>query len=154
MILTRWFHGTSDFDAVRALRTAVFVEEQGMPARLEFDEFDAMAMHVVVYDGKEPAGTGRLYYDGSMFRIGRVCVLKEKRGQRLGDMLVRLLLDRALNVNAPSIRIYARPELTEFYGKFGFTACGEPFIENGVAEVVPMEARAADVRFPRACQGE
>ncbi|OPX89343.1 MAG: putative N-acetyltransferase YjcF [Pelotomaculum sp. PtaB.Bin104] len=150
MILSRWVHGTKDFDAVRALRTAVFVGEQGIDEAVEFDGFDQYAMHVVAYNGDQPAGTGRLYFDGEAFRIGRICVRKEMRGQKIGDMIVRLLLDRALNVNAPRIRVHACPALCTFYGKFGFVATGEPFVEDD-REVIPMEVLAKDVLFPRAC---
>lgn len=150
MILSRWFHGTRDFDAVKALRTAVYVEELGVDEKMEFDEHDALAMHVVVYNGEEAAGTGRLYFDGEAFRIGRICVLSKFRGQKIGDVIVRLLLDRALNVNAPRIRLNADPKLCSFYEKFGFRATGGPVVENGL-EAVPMEARAKEVLFPNTC---
>ena len=150
MILSRWYHGTKDFEAVHALRKAVFVEEMGIDENHAFDEHDPCAMHVVVYDAAEPAGTGRLYFDGAAFRIGKICVRKELRGQKIGDMITRLLLDRALNVNAPNIRVHTCPASCAFYEPFGFKAVGAPVTENG-CEVVRMEVIAKDVLFPRAC---
>src|SRR5262245_1799116 len=46
---------------LRAIRTQVFVEEQGVPVELEWDGLDEHAYHVVAYgpDGL-PIGTGRL----------------------------------------------------------------------------------------------
>ena len=50
--------------AAGALRTAVFVREQGIPAELEWDEWDARSVHCVAYRGDEPVGTGRAFPGG------------------------------------------------------------------------------------------
>ncbi len=150
MIFSRWFHGTADFDEAKALRTAVFVKEEGFESEEEFTSDDEMAMHVVVYKEGNPVGTGRLWFDGKSFRIGKVCVLKEHRGEKIGDMIVRLLLDRALNVNAPSIRVNSRVNLCDSLSKFGFERVGEVFIENS-KEVSEMSVLSKDVLFPSAC---
>ena len=150
MIFSRWFHGTADFDEVKALRTAVFVEEEGLKCEEEFTSDDDMAMHVVVYKEGIPVGTGRLWFDGKSFRIGKVCVLKEHRGGKIGDMIVRLLLDRALNVNAPSLRVNARVSLSDSLSKFGFEKVGEVFTENN-KKVIEMSVLGKDVLFPSAC---
>jgi predicted GNAT family N-acyltransferase len=41
----------ADWPEVAALRTRVFVEEQGVPAEVEQDEHDATAVHALVEDG-------------------------------------------------------------------------------------------------------
>ena len=46
-------------DAV-AVRRAVFVDEQGVPERLELDGRDDEATHFVAYDGGRPVGVARL----------------------------------------------------------------------------------------------
>ena len=46
----------------RAIRDLVFVQEQGVPLELEWDEFDAVCWHAIAYDSKQRVcGTGRLY---------------------------------------------------------------------------------------------
>ena len=59
---------------LRAIRTTVFIEEQGVPQELEWDGLDEHAYHVIAFaaDGT-PIGTGRLLQDG---HIGRLAVLK------------------------------------------------------------------------------
>ena len=76
------------------IRRRVFVDEQGYSADTEIDRFDQMAVYALAFDENDrPAGTGRLIInDDSHFQIGRVCVLKEARGQGLGDLVVRMLL--------------------------------------------------------------
>ena len=150
MIYSRWIHGTKDFDTVRALRTAVFVDELGIPDADVFDGFDPDAMHVVLFDDGEPLGTGRLYYDGEAFCIGRICVLMNRRGQGFGDMIARVLLDRALNMHAPRIRLITPPEHAGFYQKFGFVTLEGTYEEAG-RPAVRMEVPAEDAVFPSTC---
>ena len=150
MIYSKWTNGTEDFETVRALRRAVFLDDMGISEASVFDVYDPAAMHALLYDADEPVGTGRLYYDGEAFCIGRICVLKDRRGRGFGDMIARLLLDRALNVHAPRIRLHAPPEQAGFYEKFGFGALDGTHEEDGRL-AVRMEALANDVVFPSAC---
>lgn len=74
-------------DAARQIREAVFVREQGF--QLEFDKTDETAVHIVAWDGTQPAGTCRVYPAEGCFRIGRVAVLPQYRGTGLGRELMR-----------------------------------------------------------------
>ena len=55
------------------VRTAVFVDEQGVPPEIEMDSEDAGCHHLLALLGEEAVGTARLLADG---RIGRLAVLK------------------------------------------------------------------------------
>ncbi|MYR55331.1 GNAT family N-acetyltransferase, partial [Streptomyces sp. SID625] len=58
---TRVAAGAADREACFAVRKEVFVTEQGVPEDLEYDELDAVAVHVLaVRDDGTPLGTGRL----------------------------------------------------------------------------------------------
>ncbi|MCE7914717.1 MAG: GNAT family N-acetyltransferase, partial [Nitrosomonas sp. PRO4] len=47
--------------ALRSVRTAVFIHEQHVPVDLEWDEFDAISMHILAQDLDEQSiGTVRL----------------------------------------------------------------------------------------------
>ena len=60
---------------LRAIRTEVFIHEQQVPESLEWDEFDAISMHVLARNFYgQPVGTARLLPNG---HIGRMAVLKE-----------------------------------------------------------------------------
>ena len=51
----------ADREACFAVRKEVFVGEQGVPEDLEYDAYDAVALHVLaVREDGEPLGTGRL----------------------------------------------------------------------------------------------
>src|SRR3989344_1816110 len=81
--------------AARAVRTAVFVEEQGIPASQEWDADDASAVHAVVTNLRDlPLGTGRPILSGEApdaghehARIGRMAVLRSSRGAGLARLL-------------------------------------------------------------------
>ena len=65
------------------LRMAVFVQEQGIPAELEVDEMDALALHAVAYGPQGQAvATGRLLpAQAGQARVGRMAVARTLRGQ-------------------------------------------------------------------------
>ena len=46
-------------EAARQIRETVFIREQGFS--LEFDETDHRAVHIVAWDGQQPARTCRVY---------------------------------------------------------------------------------------------
>ena len=63
------------------LRMAVFVQEQGIPAELEVDEMDALALHAVAYGPQGQAvATGRLLpAQAGQARVGRMAVARTLR---------------------------------------------------------------------------
>ncbi|HXF65540.1 MAG TPA: GNAT family N-acetyltransferase [Burkholderiales bacterium] len=121
-------------EAIRAIRTRVFVEEQRIPEELEWDEEDEHSYHVLVYasDGS-PVGTGRLLRDG---RIGRMAVLKEWRGRGAGSALMKYLLWLAAKMGFDEVKLHAQVRAAGFYAKHGFRAEGEEFMEAGIPHVV------------------
>ena len=58
--------------SVSPVRFRVFVDEQGVPASLELDEFDALACHALALVGDVPVGTGRLLPVGDICFLGVV----------------------------------------------------------------------------------
>ncbi|HEC27473.1 MAG TPA: hypothetical protein ENI67_08695 [Gammaproteobacteria bacterium] len=62
-----------DKDLLQSVRQDVFINEQGIPARLEWDERDKSAIHALAQDGNGQAiATGCLLPEG---RIGRMAIL-------------------------------------------------------------------------------
>ncbi|MDL2224813.1 GNAT family N-acetyltransferase [Eubacteriales bacterium OttesenSCG-928-M02] len=155
MLQAKWIFGIGEgFEEIKAVRTAVFVEEQGYSLEEEFDAGDDYAWHALItYDGT-PIATGRLYIDKGRYTLGRICVGKEYRGQNVGDLVVRLLLDRALQTEAEGVYLSAQEYAVGFYEKFGLRPVGEPHMGEG--EHIPhvdMYAPRAAIVFPRACEG-
>lgn len=133
MIHGKYFSSQDDCSAIFALRKEVFCDEQGFSEELERDKYDAMAFYALVYDETEqPAATGRLYIDAdNRFRIGRMCTRADQRRQGLGDLVIRMLLDLALRLNAPYVVVSAQPQAAEWYRRYGFEPVGDPYEEEG-----------------------
>lgn len=115
---------------LRAVRDAVFVQEQGVPPELERDELDPLCHHVVARDAAgQPIGTGRLT---PQRRIGRMAVLADWRGRGVGDALLRALLDKARELGWHDISLHAQVAAISFYARHGFLPHGERFVEAGI----------------------
>ncbi|MCW5622566.1 MAG: GNAT family N-acetyltransferase [Burkholderiales bacterium] len=119
-----------DREALRAVREAVFVVEQGVPIELEWDEFDAVSTHVMAEDASGRAiGTGRLLPDG---HIGRMAVLAPWRGHGIGAALLARLIERARDAGMDELRLHAQSHAVPFYARHGFACAGDEFIEAGI----------------------
>jgi len=117
----------------RPVRDKVFIEEQRVPRELEWDEWDESSDHAVAIDPAGKAiGTARLLPDG---RIGRMAVLKERRGKGVGAALLRAMLDRARERSMTRAVLHAQVQAAGFYRRFGFRERGEEFMEAGIAHV-------------------
>jgi predicted GNAT family N-acyltransferase len=68
-----------------------------------------------------------------------VAVLKEFRGRRLGDMVMRMLMVKAHDMGAAEVFVGAQCRAQGFYEKLGFTVCGEEYDDEGVPHL-PMKA--------------
>jgi len=114
-----------------AIRHAVFVEEQKVPAEIELDGFDVVSLHALAFDGRGVAvGTGRLLPDG---HIGRMAVLRSARGAGVGAALLRALMAAARDRGLREVRLNAQTHALPFYERFGFTAQGDEFDDAGIA---------------------
>jgi len=130
-----------DLSEVFEIRRKVFQEEQGVSAELEFDEFDSIAVHVLVYEDleqKKAVATGRIIYNEDGCKIGRVAVLKEYRGHKYGDFVVRMLLGKAFTSGIHEVHLYSQLAAKGFYEKIGFSAVGEEFEEAGIKHIRMM----------------
>lgn len=121
-------------EATQAVRHAVFVEEQRIPAELERDPADAGCVHTVAFDAAgQPVGTGRLLPlpDGVM-KLGRLAVLRSWRGRGVGQALLQALLDAARGQGAREVMLHAQQSAASFYLEAGFQPRGEEFMEAGI----------------------
>ena len=151
MIRGKYLLSGEDAAAVMDVRHRVFVEEQGFSPHIEVDEYDQMAVYALATD-ESGAGiaAGRLILKDDHFTIGRICVLKEHRGQGFGDFIVRMLLHRALSLGVPAIYLSSQMQTVDFYLKYGFQPIGEVYLEAGVAHQA-MRALREDIRLEGKC---
>jgi predicted GNAT family N-acyltransferase len=136
--------------AAYAVRSDVFVTEQGVPADLELDELDEVADHFVASDGDDgdasrtrAGGAGRLVVEdpgfegsdpalGPVGHLGRLAVRPETRGTGLGVDLVRAIEARAADRGLRVVALSAQTQALGFYERLGYTAYGPEFDDAGL----------------------
>lgn len=115
---------------VMPVRTEVFVVEQGVPAEIERDAFDAVCRHAIARDaGGRVVATGRLLPDG---HIGRMAVLRAARGAGVGGAVLQALIAEAARRGLREVALAAQTHALDFYLRHGFEAVGEVFMEAGI----------------------
>ncbi|MGW4721251.1 GNAT family N-acetyltransferase [Streptomyces sp. S1] len=135
--------GDEDREACFAVRREVFVEEQGVPRELEYDAYDATAVHVLaVREDGLPLGTGRLLHgadalgktggDASVGSLGRLAVAKAARGLGVGAALVRGIEDAARERGLTAVDLHAQTHALGFYERLGYEAYGPEFPDAGI----------------------
>jgi YbgC/YbaW family acyl-CoA thioester hydrolase len=137
---------TGDWAALGAdaagVRTAVFVQEQGIPMEMTCDETDNTAVHAVAYNRLgQGIATGRLarQSDGTA-KIGRMAVHRALRGAHLGQSLLMALMVAARNRGDHEVMLHAQRSAEGFYRRLGFEARGEPFEEAGISHIEMAKA--------------
>ena len=123
--------------AAQAVRTAVFVQEQGIAPEDEWDAEDATALHAVLFDVNGQAlGNARLLQPTTtVAKVGRMAVLKDARGNGYGARLLQSLIRCARQRSHKEVRLSAQRSAEGFYAAHGFVAIGEPFDEVGIPHV-------------------
>lgn len=123
-----------DVSAIRAVRFAVFVDEQGVAAEIEMDDRDTHCLHLLAYDHGEPIGTARidLERDG---KIGRLAVLRTARGRGVGSALMVELHSIAHAHGLRRVWCHAQVAAAPFYAQLDYRASGAPFYEAGIEHV-------------------
>ncbi|HUR88217.1 MAG TPA: YbgC/FadM family acyl-CoA thioesterase [Ramlibacter sp.] len=131
-------------EPARRIRTEVFVDEQGVPMEMEWDEADDTATHAVAYNRLGQAiGTGRLLPpEAGAAKIGRVAVSRVLRGSGVGRVLMNALMDAARNRGDKRIVLHAQRTAESFYRGLGFAPHGDEFEEAGIAHIEMTRALA------------
>lgn len=127
-------------DAI-AVRRAVFIDEQRVPASEEIDAHDgdpdivSSAIHVVAYRDGRPVATARLLLDTPVSEhahIGRVAVLAKERGRSFGRAVMFALHDEAQRRGYPGITLAAQLQAIPFYERLGYVSRGDVFLDAGI----------------------
>jgi YbgC/YbaW family acyl-CoA thioester hydrolase len=117
------------------IRTTVFVEEQKIPAALEWDAADSNAVHAVAFNRFGMAvATGR-WIDAApgVAKIGRMAVLPALRGGGVGRAVLQALMRSARENGKAEVLLHAQSSAVPFYARAGFVARGPAFDEAGIA---------------------
>ncbi|NJK39379.1 MAG: GNAT family N-acetyltransferase [Oscillatoriales cyanobacterium RM1_1_9] len=120
-------------EAIHKIRDQVFVAEQGIDPRLEFDGMDDRAKHFLAYSQAQPIGTVRVRnWSENTAKIERLAVLPAFRGQGIGTQIMEAALSDLSNAGVEQVIVYAQIHARPFYRKLNFVAQGEPFSEAGI----------------------
>ncbi|MFJ9816250.1 GNAT family N-acetyltransferase [Streptomyces sp. NPDC101151] len=133
----------ADREACFAVRKEVFVVEQGVPQDIEYDAYDAVAVHVLaVREDGVPLGTGRLLFgeaaagktggDASVGSLGRLAVAGAARGLGVGVALVRAVEEAARARGLAAVDLHAQTHALGFYERLGYEAYGPEFPDAGI----------------------
>ncbi|MEV7070923.1 GNAT family N-acetyltransferase [Streptomyces sp. NPDC093990] len=133
----------ADREACFTVRKEVFVVEQGVPEDIEYDAYDAVAVHVLaVREDGVPLGTGRLLPgdaaagktggDPSVGSLGRLAVTQAARGLGVGAALVRAIEDAARARGLAAVDLHAQTHALGFYERLGYVAYGPEFPDAGI----------------------
>ncbi|MEU6081966.1 GNAT family N-acetyltransferase [Streptomyces sp. NPDC047108] len=135
--------GDDDRAACFAVRHEVFVGEQGVPAAIESDADDAVAVHVLATGADGPLGTGRLLHgraaaarnggDEGVGVLGRLAVTRAARGLGVGAALVRAIEEEGRRLGLTAVDLHAQVPAIAFYERLGYAAYGAEFREGGIA---------------------
>ena len=115
---------------LRAIRDKVFIQEQNVPAKLEWDGLDDSCHHALALSTNgEAIGCGRITAKG---HIGRVAVLPEWRRKLIGTAILELLVDYARSQGYTKVELNAQEQAIDLYKKFGFEAKGKTFMDANI----------------------
>ncbi|MQF98940.1 MAG: GNAT family N-acetyltransferase [SAR202 cluster bacterium] len=135
-IVVKKLEAQEEYDSVRSIRTEVFVNEQGVPPEVEFDNYDETAIHAVAYEYDKIVGTGRLIIDTATdARIGRMAVNESSRRKGVGSQILAFLENTAKSNGIRHITLHAQHYVRDFYEENGYREQGETFVEAGILHV-------------------
>lgn len=142
-VTVRVAEGPDDLEACFAVRKEVFVVEQQVPQDLEYDAYDAGAVHVLaVRDDGTPLGTGRLLTgaaaaaknggESGIGALGRLAVRRTARGLGVGARLVAAIEDTARARGLTAVDLHAQTHALGFYARLGYEVYGPEFPDAGI----------------------
>lgn len=131
MISTKWFQG-GNLSEVISIRRAVLVDELNYDISLISDIYDNFGKSVLVYSDGEAIGTGRLIFADGKYLIDNLCVLKDFRGNSYGELIIRMLVRKAVDMGAEKTYSYidnsnieSASKVKGVFEKVGFTISEE-----------------------------
>jgi predicted GNAT family N-acyltransferase len=123
------------------VRREVFVVEQAIDQKEEFDGLDDQALHIVVVDGQDTVATARVrFLSKSRAKLERMAVLKPYRRHGVGTQIINHLMEHLRQRQIKEVVLHAQCAVVPFYEASGFLAVGSTFREAGI-EHIKMKKR-------------
>lgn len=109
------------------IRNKVFIEEQNINKKLEYDDKKVSAIYIVAKINLIAIGTARYRSTEIGMKLERFAVLKEYRGLGVGKSLVSFLIK--ILKSEKNLYLNSQKKVAGFYKKLGFKIRGKVFYE-------------------------
>ena len=116
-----------DYKDCLYIRNKVFIEEQNINEKLEYDDKKVNAIYIVAKINLITIGTARYRPTQFGMKLERFAVLKEYRGLGVGKSLVSFLIKTLKSER--NLYLNSQKEVAGFYKKLGFRIRGDVFYE-------------------------
>ena len=114
---------------LKDIREKVFVCEKRIPKKIEFDNGDRSAHHILVCDNEEPIATGRITPQGE---VSRIAVVMNYRHKKVDRLILRGLLNIANELSLKEVFISSPLDKVTYFTKHEFYPIGSVFMEAGI----------------------
>ena len=115
MVQGKWFAPGEDISPLIPVRESVFSRAA--------DDLDPLSWHALIYEDGIPCASGRIWYRDGVYWLGDIGVLESRRGRKLGDLTLRLLLYKAQSHAASEVRLRCPAGTEGFFTRLGFRGC-------------------------------
>jgi predicted GNAT family N-acyltransferase len=115
-------------EKANSIRQKVFVEEQKVDPELEYDQFEDVALHYLLYAEKEPVATARWRETEKGIKLERFATIRSFRNQGLGAILLQDIMEDVIPLGK-KIYLHSQILAIPFYERHGFEKIGEQFTE-------------------------
>jgi predicted GNAT family N-acyltransferase len=122
---------SAEFEDICSIRHQVFVVEQKVDPKEEFDEFEKESVHFLAFYSGKIAGTCRYRKTDKGIKLERFAVLPAFRRKGIAYEMVKTCL-KDLDTNE-KIYLHAQIDAIPLYKKAGFKAYGPEFYECEIA---------------------
>ena len=123
------------------VRIQAMAKKHHIALRQEFDDHDGDGTrYIVVLDNDFPVATARMYeLDKDSVMIGRVVVLPEYRGKKIGSLAVSECEKWAKELGFSRSVVESRDNKTKFYEQLDYKITGDGYIDGDTFRCIRME---------------
>ena len=111
---------SEEFKQVIDLRYSILFEPYSKIKKYEYDELDAISLHLVALDKEKIVGYSRMTDVNGEGKITNVVVSPEYINRRIGFEMMKKHIIKAKEYNMSCLYLNARVDTIEFYKKVGF----------------------------------
>jgi predicted GNAT family N-acyltransferase len=128
-----------ELEAVFSIRKKVFVDEQGVLLKDEFDTLDVQCEHILAYYDAQPVGTGRIRVIDGIGKLERICILEPFRKFGIGKKIISALEEIAVEKGHQQVKLHGQTQAEGFYKKLGYRASSTEFMEDGIPHILMIK---------------